>query len=513
MKGTKKSFLPVIMIIGLAALITILILLFVTPGFYHNKYNKEKTEEAAKEHTAAQETAKEVTGDPQENEAVDNEEKNEATVSADKAEEEPEGSKYLYFTLTKEEEVIADKNKVKVTVKELFADSETGDLYLRLSINNGTDKKINVSGGEGYVNGLLAVIELDEKIDPGETKDTDAIFRSYSIKNYNIERIGELELDFSAADADSGEELFVSEPASVKTDLYGTFEQKYPDFGDTGALKISSDDEATVKGLTAYFIDFYPEGELTPEDAAVVFYAVNNTENDYRFSSGDISINGEPATGYIEDTLWAGRQGMLMFRITGLKEDVNIEEIELGIDIYKGRDPDSDKPTGHFSVLYNPKMEKPEETAARFSTDEVPTDDDFLFFCKVFDGLSEKKKVNYDHEAYSGGYKGFLMIYDDSGKNVTAIRYLKAQIKSLDDSITVTLHPVSEYDVKADKTKDISKEEDMEFTGKWNADDDFTATGSGTIDMAIVSTDDGQYALGDFIYPSGEKAELGFMRP
>ena len=507
----KKSSLPVIIgaIVGALVLITIPVLLFVFPGFLRNEKTEEAVE-AVEEQTVETETAKTEDAEPDQSETESAEKDEEADEEAEK-EEELDRSEYIYFRPVIEEEELVNYEKVKITAKELHADGESGDVKLIISIKNNTDKKITVVSKEGYVNGLLTDTAMAANVDSGETKDTELFFRGYSVRIYGIEKIAEMEFDLSVTDAETYEELFSTEPVSVKTDLYGTFEQEYYDFGDLGAVNIRSEDEETAKGITSNFVDYYPKGELVPEASAMVFYVQNNTKNDYSFTSTDIKVNGETVTGYVDSNLRAGHKGMLMFQVVDPPEE--IEDIELDIGIYKGTGTDKGEKIGHFGVLYNPDMEQPEETAERFSTDEDPTDDDFIYFCKIIDELSEKRKVNYDHEAYSGGYKAFLMIYDDANENVIKIRYLKAGIETQDDKITVTLHPISEYDIKKDKTKDISKEDDMEFTGKWNADDDFTADGSGTIDMAIISTDDGQFALGEYIYPTGEKAELGFMRP
>ena len=512
--GSKKknSSLPVIIgaLSGAAVTAAVVIVLFFTPGYL----KKDRSEEAAKTENV-QEEAPAVS----ENESAWLKETGEELKAEtdepeiEQEEEELDRSEYIYFKPVIEESKILERDKVKITAKGLHADGDSGDLYLDISVENGTDKKITVLSGEGYVNGLLADVALAANVEPGKTKDDRVIFMGYSMKIYDIGKIGELELNFRVIESDTYQDLFVTEPVSIKTDLYGTFEQEYYDFGDENMLNIRSDDEETVKGIKSQFVWYFKKGELIPETAAMVFYVQNNTDKDYTFASTDIQIDGEDATGFVENTLWPGHRGMLLFQITGREEDEEPDAIEARIDIYKGSDISSGENIGYFGLLYNPNMED-DETVERYSTKEVPDIDDFKVFNDILDNLSDKRKINYAHAAYDGGYKAFILMFDDTGKNAVSVRFLTADIKTEGEDITITMKHDSEYFDKTGKTKDISNLGEISFTGKWNADDDFTAdSDDGKMDMAIITTDDGQYALGDFTYPDGKKAELGLMRP
>ena len=174
----KNNLIPVIVgiLAGAAVISAALILLFVYPGFL-KKGNAEDTAQAPGQQTETAAVSENKSGEAEEADKTKTEE-----AEAEKPEEkELDRSEYIYFRPVIEETVIVNLDKVKITAKELHADGDSGDLYLDISIKNGTDKEITVLSGEGYINGMLADVALAASVEPGEMKDTRVTFMGYSL--------------------------------------------------------------------------------------------------------------------------------------------------------------------------------------------------------------------------------------------------------------------------------------------------------------------------------------------
>ena len=130
------------------------------------------------------------------------------------------------------------------------------------------------------------------------------------------------------------------------------------------------------------------------------------------------------------------------------------------------------------------------------------------------ESMMDKDIKMLKEEEYSGEWKACFVFYEDDGAGGKEEYrdYMSADIESDKKGIKVTLHPLYRYDSKTKEGEDISGEPDMKFSGKWNDQGDYTATGDGTIDMVIFEADGEQYSVGGFTAPSGEKAAVAINR-
>lgn len=177
------------------------------------------------------------------------------------------------------EEIINEKGII-VRVKELKIKDYYGP-QLFFEVENNTKKDICIQSKDVYVNGYAVSPTMSMDIS-SRTKNTDMmIFSAVEMEARGIETLTDLEFRLTIFEADSYDNILLSDPIHIQTDEAGDYEQIYDDEGEM----IYEENEIKIIGK-----------ELLTEDRVygpdLVLYIENNSDTDISIQVWEASING-----------------------------------------------------------------------------------------------------------------------------------------------------------------------------------------------------------------------------
>ena len=203
---------------------------------------------------------------------------------------------------TIEETVLLDSDDVKVTATAL------GDTYLKITVENNTDKDIYVQTADSSVcvNDYVMNSMCMASAAAGETVDNTIEFTKYDLEEIGIETITELEVALNVVDSTDWTSICSSDPVVIKTSAYSTAEAPAAPEGevlyDEGGIKL------VMLGTTEY------EGDSFYFPTRVKFYIENNSENNITVDPLDLNVNGQLTQGGISfgmsDSIPAGKRAV-----------------------------------------------------------------------------------------------------------------------------------------------------------------------------------------------------------
>ena len=226
--------------------------------------------------------------------------------------------------VTVEEQVLLDEKDVKITAKSLSEDWAGPELGIL--IENNSDKSLVVQVRNASVNGYMVETMISEEVAPGKKANSSITFMASELEECGITTFGEMEFSFHIFD-DLWEAYIDSDPITVKTSAYGTFEQAIDDSGevfyDQNGIKIIG------KGLSSDDSVFGP---------GLIVYIENNSDKDFTVQVRDTSINGFMIDTSMSEDVLVGKKAIsaVTFFNSSLEENgiTNIESIEVSFHVF-----------------------------------------------------------------------------------------------------------------------------------------------------------------------------------
>lgn len=179
--------------------------------------------------------------------------------------------------VTIDETVLLEEAGVKITAKSI-SDGLFG-AEVKLLIENNSGKDLVVQTRNTAVNGFMVDSILSAQVRSGKKANESLTFVSADLERSGIEKVAQMEFSFHIFTSDNWETYLDSQPVTVNTSIFPTYQQKIDDSGETvyeeNGVKI------VVRGLTT--------GVLGPE---IEVFLENTGEKAVIVQVRDISVNG-----------------------------------------------------------------------------------------------------------------------------------------------------------------------------------------------------------------------------
>lgn len=217
--------------------------------------------------------------------------------------------------VTIENQEIFNQDDLIVTVTGMKFDSLFGPQIAMLFENN-TDKNLTVQARNVSVNGYMVDSSMSADIVSGKKSNDSLTIMDSSLEQCGIENIGEIEFSLHIFNSDDFmADNIDSDPITLHTNLYGTFEQAYDDSGETiydeNGIKIIS------KGLNAEQSIFGP---------SVILYVANSSDQFITVQARDTSVNGFMVTPTMSIDVVPGK--VAISQMTFLDSDLEDNQID-----------------------------------------------------------------------------------------------------------------------------------------------------------------------------------------
>jgi hypothetical protein len=179
-----------------------------------------------------------------------------------------------------DEQVVLDRDGIKVTVKSLALDGIWGP-SLKVHVENHRDNSVTIQVRDLAINGVMVESIFSCDVAAGKQANDEITFMSSALKTAGIEIIKEIEFKFHVFDAESWETIFDSDPIIITTSADESYVQEYDDSGflalDQNGFKI------VIK---------YLDSEESFWGADIYVYIENNSDTDATIQIRDMSVNG-----------------------------------------------------------------------------------------------------------------------------------------------------------------------------------------------------------------------------
>jgi hypothetical protein len=227
--------------------------------------------------------------------------------------------------VTLEEQVIFDKDGIKVTVKGLSGDDFFGPA-VKVLVENGSDQNITVQTRNCSVNGLMMDPMFSCDVAAGKKANDTIAFMDSQLETAQISTIASIEFYLNIFDSDSWEDITRSDIITLNTSA-ADHVQTYNDSGFTVC------DENGIKIVVQ---------KLNSDDSFwgsdVYVYAENNTDANITIQARDVSIDGFMVAPMFSCDIAAGKKAY--DTITFLQSDLednditDIKELELRFTVF-----------------------------------------------------------------------------------------------------------------------------------------------------------------------------------
>lgn len=225
---------------------------------------------------------------------------------------------------TIEEQVIVDRDGLKITAKEYVTDSIWGE-GIKLLIENTSDADYTVGCDALIVNDYMITDLFVSEIAAGKSANETMYLSSTELNAAGIETVGRVEMYFHAYD-DDYDMVFQNEYSEIKTSEYGNMDTTPNDEG----VELYNENGIRIVGKTVDENSFW--------GTAILLYIENNSGTNVGISVDDMSINGFMMTPYFSTTVYDGRKAIDDITILSSEIEENdidsIDEVELKFHIY-----------------------------------------------------------------------------------------------------------------------------------------------------------------------------------
>ena len=222
--------------------------------------------------------------------------------------------------VTIEEQVLFEKDGLKVTATEYIVDSIWGDGIKLLVENEGTSD-VGLGCNALIVNDYMITDLFSTTVAAGK-KDYETLNLSSSgLKAAGIDNVGQIEIYFHTFDANSYMTISDIDCVTIKTSAYDSMDNTPNDAGQ----ELYNADGIRIVGK---YVD-----ESSFWGAAVLLYIENNSGKNAIIQCDDMSINGFMVTPYFSSTVYDGKKAIdeITLMSTELEENniTSVDDIEL----------------------------------------------------------------------------------------------------------------------------------------------------------------------------------------
>lgn len=230
---------------------------------------------------------------------------------------------------TIEEQILIDRDGIRVTAKQYVTDSIWGE-GIKVLIENNSDIDVMVGCDALIVNGYMISDLFSADVAAGK-KANDTIYLSSSeLKAAGIDVVGRVEIYFHAYDSDSYDSIFGKESAVIETSAIDRIDTKANDDG----VELYNEGGIRIVGKTVDENSFW--------GMAILLYMENDSGRDVVIQVEDLSVNGFMMTPYFSADVYDGKKALddITLMSSELEENgiESIEDVELKFHIY---DPES----------------------------------------------------------------------------------------------------------------------------------------------------------------------------
>ncbi len=223
------------------------------------------------------------------------------------------------------EQVLLDRDGIKISAKEYVHDSIWGD-GIKLLIENTSDKNVNVGCDALIVNDYMIYDLFYSDVAAGKKSNETLYLSSNELKNAGIDNVGKIEIDFYASDADTYDRIFENEFVTLNTSSFDTMDTS----ANSEGIELYDGNDIKIIGKIVNEHDFW--------GSAVVLYIENNRSENINVSCDDMSVNGFMVSPLFSSSVYSGKKAI--DEITIFESDLeengieSVEDIELSFRIY-----------------------------------------------------------------------------------------------------------------------------------------------------------------------------------
>lgn len=226
--------------------------------------------------------------------------------------------------ITIEEQVLVDQDDIKITALEYVTDDIWGD-GIKVLIENNSEKDVTVGCDALIVNDYMISDLFGSEIAAGK-KANEMIYLSTSeLKAAGIDTVGRIELYFHAFDADTYDQIFSADCATIETSAIDNMDTTANDEG----TELYNENGIRIVGKTVDENSFW--------GTAILLYIENESGRNVSISVNDMSINGYMLSPYFYTTVYDGKKAIddITILSSDLEENgiTSIDEVELKFNI------------------------------------------------------------------------------------------------------------------------------------------------------------------------------------
>ncbi len=227
---------------------------------------------------------------------------------------------------TIDEQVMVDRDGVKITAKEYVRDSLFGE-GIKVLVENTSEKNVGIQCNAVIVNNYMITDFFVCDVAAGKKSNETIYLLSTELEAAGIENIGQVELYFNVYDADTYDTLFETECITVQTSGFADMDVTPSDSG----VELYNQNGIRIVGKVVDEDSFW--------GSAVLLYLENNCGENVYVSCENMSINGFMVDGYLYSLIYDGKMSIDEITIFQTDLDENnidtIEEIELSFHVFE----------------------------------------------------------------------------------------------------------------------------------------------------------------------------------
>lgn len=228
--------------------------------------------------------------------------------------------------VTVEEQTILDEKGVTAVLKgydKFKNDMMELDRVLLIDVTNNTKKTITFGLSECSINGVMTDSNYSYDIEPGKTEPFPAVFDETKPELLGVDTYAEFEFCITVQDAETYEELFVTDPVTVKTSAYDGGKYTYKEDG-----TVLYD----VDGVKVIALDGLSESEFF--GPYINLLVVNESDKYIDLSVAESAVNGKKANLGISAATPAGKRSVSILSVDEEERPEKIESFTLSFAIY-----------------------------------------------------------------------------------------------------------------------------------------------------------------------------------
>ncbi len=228
--------------------------------------------------------------------------------------------------VTVNEQILLDKDGVKITLKGLTSEDIFGP-SLKVLVENNSKGPITVQARDTSINGVMQETMFSCEVASGKKANDELTIMQSGLDIAGIETIKDIELKLHIFNTDTWDTIFDTETISITTTADPSYVQK---FDDNGFLALEKE------GIKIVIKKLNVEDSIWGADVHV--YVENNSKTDATVQVRDLSINGFMVSPMFSCDVLAGKKAYdtITFLESELEENdiTSIDNIELAFHIF-----------------------------------------------------------------------------------------------------------------------------------------------------------------------------------